>query len=134
MRATVYANPGFNGTNDRMTWEDIIAVHNSGIVEIGAHTMTHQKLPEVAVEIARAEIEDSKGVLEHLIDAPVVSFAYPFGARNSEIANMVYAAGFKSAVVSDRVCAQTSDDIFSIPRIRMGDTKNIEAFAQELHL
>ncbi len=132
LHATIYVNPGFNGKNDRMTWEDIMALGHSDLVEVAAHTMDHVNLTTVSLDEARSQIEDSKTVIEHLIDKPVVSFAYPFGGHNADLANMVQSLGFTSGVISEQIGEESSSTQFILPRLRIGDTNHIETFIKLL--
>jgi peptidoglycan/xylan/chitin deacetylase (PgdA/CDA1 family) len=65
-----------------MTWADVRALHRKGF-EIGAHTRTHVDLGKVAGDEAREEIFGSRADLERQLDAPAISFAYPFGRREN---------------------------------------------------
>ncbi len=47
--------------------------------EIGAHTLTHPALAELPPERARAEIFDSRKLLEDRFGVPVRHFCYPYG-------------------------------------------------------
>lgn len=132
LRATLYANPGFNGTNGRMNWDELKTVADSGIVEIAAHTMTHQKLTEILPDQARAEIDDSKKTLEYITGEAITSFAYPFGAQNKDIQKMAREAGFSSAVISEPRGKMQSSAMFILPRIRMGNENSITDFIKLL--
>jgi len=91
--------------------------------EIGAHTMNHQKLTEIPLAETRKEIFQSKSYLENLIGSSVVSFAYPYGAFNKTISNLVKEAGFyygltiKEALLRDKEIRW-----FELPRIGIDET------------
>lgn len=59
-------------------WEEIRTMHREGI-EFGAHTLTHPALPKLALEEQEREISESKKRIEQALNAPVTSFAYPYG-------------------------------------------------------
>lgn len=65
--------------------------------EIGAHTMSHPHLPALAPERARAEIFDSKRMLEDRFGREVRHFCYPYGDYNGPVRDLVEAAGYASA-------------------------------------
>ena len=54
-------------------------------IEIGAHSRTHARLTELPSEALATELEGSRRELEQLLDAPVASFAYPFGAVDERV-------------------------------------------------
>ena len=62
----------------------VVAWHRRGI-EVGAHSRTHARLPTLSSQDLMAELEGSKRDLERLLDAPVTTFAYPFGAVDERV-------------------------------------------------
>ena len=62
--------------NVKMTWEEIIALHNEGY-DIGSHTMSHDDLDSQSEKGIEYEVGGSKQCLfDHGINP--ISFAYPF--------------------------------------------------------
>ena len=125
-RAVAYIIPGFLNKLDFMyTWQIENIATMSSMVEIGAHTVHHSYLKGLPKEVAKYEIDESKKMLEDLIHAPVVSFAYPYGAFDAQAEELVSEAGFKTAVTTVpgiEVGAQNRFFIFRIrPGARMGD-------------
>jgi len=54
-------------------------LYDTGFVEIGSHTVYHQRLTTVDDATLDYELVESKEFLESLIGSEVVSFAYPYG-------------------------------------------------------
>jgi peptidoglycan/xylan/chitin deacetylase (PgdA/CDA1 family) len=80
-----------------MTWDEVRSLHRRGF-DIGAHTRTHIDLGAVTGALAREEIAGSRAKLEAELQAPIETFAYPYGRRgNITDANraLVKAAGFR---------------------------------------
>lgn len=104
--------------------EDVATLHRNGM-QIGAHTCTHPILTSIPDKAAADEIAQSKRVLEHLTNAPVVLFAYPNGRPDrdyhSRHAAMVRAAGFEAAVSTAPGAAAHRRDLFQIPRFKPWD-------------
>jgi peptidoglycan/xylan/chitin deacetylase (PgdA/CDA1 family) len=132
IKITVFANPGFDGMNGRMTHAMLRDLSQSGLVEIGAHTMTHENLIELADSEAWDQILNSKTKLQQIIGAPVVSFAYPFGAADARVENMVRRAGFVAAVVADDRFGRTYRDQLLLPRTMIGEQTGIQTFVRTL--
>jgi len=84
---------GFEGA-PLMNDDKILRLKESGF-EIGSHSMAHPYLTRLSKRNAWIEIKESKDVLEELINYPVTSFAYPFGASDPQIENMVREAGYQ---------------------------------------
>lgn len=59
--------------------QELMEMHDSGLVEIGAHTLSHPILSLESDERAKKEITESVRRLSELLGAPVRSFAYPNG-------------------------------------------------------
>ncbi len=72
---------------------EILELHRCGF-EIGSHSMVHPNLTRLHTRKAWEEVVRSKEILERLVHAPVISFAYPYGASNTDIENMVCRAGY----------------------------------------
>jgi peptidoglycan/xylan/chitin deacetylase (PgdA/CDA1 family) len=50
-----------------------------GLVEVGAHILTHSVLSTLPAATQRDEILESKACLEEIPGQPVTSFSYPYG-------------------------------------------------------
>jgi peptidoglycan/xylan/chitin deacetylase (PgdA/CDA1 family) len=98
--------------------------------EIGAHTLTHPRLPKVSDISAAHEINDSKSVLEDIIGRPITTFCYPGGAYTQTHVREVRDAGYtyartiqryKFAIGNNRLTAPTSIHAYrhwlDLPRI-----------------
>lgn len=104
------------GTCDVMTDDDLRYLHATGF-SIGSHTRTHAKLPELTVGNARDEIEGSKADLEDCLGSAVPDFAYPKGALNPRVRDLVTAAGYHRATTVLAKTVSPNDDPFLIPRV-----------------
>ncbi|HUK55477.1 MAG TPA: polysaccharide deacetylase family protein [Nitrospiria bacterium] len=62
---------------------------------IGAHSVTHSRLPALSQDEAEREIRESKLRLEEALSIPIGSFAYPYGACSPEHARMVRKVGYE---------------------------------------
>lgn len=84
---TVFVTVDSLGAKNRMNLSQITQLHSSGW-EIGSHTMNHLDLTKVNSTTLVHEIADSKSYFEeHGLE--VKSFAYPYGARNEAVSNIV---------------------------------------------
>jgi len=62
-----------------LTKEQVKEMHESGLIEIGSHGMTHSIISKLSDKEALWEIEQSKKLLEEIIAHSVTSYAYPNG-------------------------------------------------------
>lgn len=88
----------------------------AGGIDIGAHTHTHPRLPELDAAVAREEMTRSKGTLEEILDEPVELFSYPFGAHDPEV-RAIAADLFLAAIGNRPGRLHTGSDLFAIDRI-----------------
>lgn len=116
-KATIYLAPEI-ATIDKLTTAQITEMQDSGLIEFGAHSVTHINLLQTATDPAREEIVGSKQQVEALTGVKCRSFAYPFGRFSDETVELVKAAGFVSAVTTKKkIIANLKTQAFTIPRI-----------------
>lgn len=113
--ATLYVVAGrFGATND---WDgpngwDLLSA--AGVAEVDArgfevasHTLTHPHLPRCGPAELRAEVGDSRKVLQDLLGKDVTGFAYPFGDEDPRVVEAVERAGYVDGVRADTAPAST---------------------------
>lgn len=115
---------------DRLSWEEIKQMQDSGLISFGSHTLDHPFLTELSSEEElRRQIFDSKRILEERLAKPVYAFAYPAGRFNGKVKNLVKEAGYKLAVTTNPGKRFPNDDIFALKRIRISEnTRNLFIF------
>lgn len=116
----VAAAPGYPEAR-RLDPDGISRLQDGGLVEIGAHTMSHPFLPALSHSEQQAEIVGSKQVLEQLTGKPVTGFAYPFGAYSERTVELVRHAGFACACSTKPSAAWRYSDQFRLPRMAVED-------------
>jgi peptidoglycan/xylan/chitin deacetylase (PgdA/CDA1 family)/UDP-N-acetylglucosamine:LPS N-acetylglucosamine transferase len=67
-----------------MSREQLKEMSNSGLVEVGGHTLTHPKLSQLDEVQQRHEIKANKEELETLLGKSLTSLAYPYGDHNED--------------------------------------------------
>ena len=104
--------------------EHVRALRGAGM-EIGAHSVTHPILANVAVNQARREIVESGRRLAEILREPVRLFAYPNGKPGQdygpEHVQMVRDAGYSAAVSTAWGVATTGADVYQLPRFTPWD-------------
>lgn len=111
---------------------DLQQLSNSGLVEIGAHTVTHPNLTLLAPPDIEQEMREGKETIEEWIGRPVLDFSYPHGRTNDEIARTARRAGFRSATTTETAMLRTrAPDPFTLPRFCFGG--EIEDSRQLVH-
>lgn len=113
--------PVARATHRTLRSREIVALADGGLVEIGAHTVTHPPLDRLDVEAQRREIAASKSRLEEILGAGVVSFAYPHGRYGRATPGIVAEAGFRQACTVHHSAVWQGTDPFLVPRIVVGE-------------
>jgi len=126
--------PSVRSTHRTLSVDELISLAKGGLVDIGAHTVTHPVLSALPLAAQQAEIEGSKGRLEEILGCPVTNFAYPYGLRSDYSAETVTAveqAGFDCASSSYEDNVWRGSDRFQLPRRIVFDW-DAEQFARKL--
>lgn len=120
VKATVFVITGFINYQNYMTDKQLIEISQSGLIEIGAHTINHVDLGTITPTHADSEIVGSKDYLESKLGIKIESFSYPYGSFNNEIIQMVKNASYTSAVSDISGTTQSLNNLYSLSRIRVG--------------
>lgn len=103
-----------------MNTQEVLEMHKSGLVEVGAHTMVHPILKGESAERANSEIVDSVTRLSSILDSQVKSFAYPNGIEGVDYdcrdEQLVKAAGIDLAFSVNPGTITSEVNPLSIPR------------------
>ena len=127
------APPGVRPSDRTFSPEELIVVEDGGLVEIGAHSVTHPVLPALPPAAQRDEITQCKSRLEEILGHAILSFCYPHGAYTAETVALVRNAAFTSAcTVVSRPLGRDADP-FQLPRIHARDW-NGDEFGRELRM
>jgi peptidoglycan/xylan/chitin deacetylase (PgdA/CDA1 family) len=117
LRVTVYVTAGDLDRPGGLSTAQLRGLARRGDgVELGAHSVSHPYLDAVGIDAARAEVRDSKVILERQADRPVQTFAYPHGAYDGRVRQAVLDAGYRSAAAVKNAISHCHDDPWAIAR------------------
>ncbi len=108
-----------------MSEEEVLDLQARGYT-IGAHTLTHPDLTTLSRSRAKTEIEKSKQDLLDMGVSSVTTFAYPFGAYNDRVKQMVKDAGFIAGRSSDGGWNTRESDKYALRRLRIVNTTTLD--------
>lgn len=97
-------------------------------MEVGSHSLSHQRLRELPQEVARDEIAESRTELRKMLGVPIEHFAYPFGQFTADIVELARQAGYSSAMTLQPGVARASDDRLRLPRILVNGERGLWRF------
>jgi peptidoglycan/xylan/chitin deacetylase (PgdA/CDA1 family) len=125
---------GARATHRILSPQQVKDLATGGLVTVGAHTVTHPRLSAFPLDRQRQEIDRSKRHLEHVLDQPVTTFAYPYGSRldySGQTVAAVRETGFAAACSNFPAPITRRTDVFQLPRVIIRDS-NGDAFARQL--
>ncbi len=125
------AEPVSRSTYRSLTLTEVSALEQGGLIEIGAHTVTHPFLSTLPATSQREEIKQSKASLEELLGHQMKSFAYPHGNYTSQTTTLVREAGFTCACSTAADVVWRRSDCFQLPRFVVEDWDG-EEFARRI--
>jgi len=114
--------------------QEVLALTEGNLIDIGAHTVTHSSLAKIPANMQQDEIRHSKTHLEEILNHPVTSFAYPYGSKHdytAETISIVRECGFASACSTLSGIVELHSDQFQLPRMHVQDWDGDE-FSRQL--
>ncbi len=113
----------------KLTDDEVRELLESGLIEIGAHTLTHANLKNLDETESYREICSSKEQIEEKFQTVCQSFAYPFGLYKAKDEKIVAECGYTNAVTTKVGIADIlTCDPFKIPRVTVSGKDNFFAF------
>lgn len=121
-------------THRPLTLNELRELDRGGLIEIGAHTITHTMLSMQPVDVQKEEIIQSKESLEEILGHQVKGFSYPFGGRadfNRKTIEIVKEAGITTACANYGSTIIRNADPYCLPRALVRDW-DIEVFSSRM--
>lgn len=121
--ATVFIQTDGAGRKGYMTDDEVRKLIQNG-VSIGSHTVHHAFLPNVPTQTQRAEILDSKLILEKKFGVEVPMFSYPGGGFDASARQIAIESGYEGAVATHPGKDYPDKDPYALRRIRIARTSD----------
>ncbi|MGX1313809.1 peptidoglycan/xylan/chitin deacetylase (PgdA/CDA1 family) [Streptomyces calvus] len=99
-----------------MSLDRVAELERSGM-EIGSHTVTHAQLDTLTDRQLRAELHDSKAVLEDTLGHPVPHLAYPHGYNSPRVRATAARTGYETATAVRHALSSEQDERYRIARL-----------------
>jgi peptidoglycan/xylan/chitin deacetylase (PgdA/CDA1 family) len=106
------------------TWAELREMADSGLVEIGSHTVSHPILSTLTEQESWLELSVSRATLEHRLRRRISAFCFPNGKPGDYLpihVDQIKAAGYLSAVVTRPGLVTGHSNPFDLPRIGICD-------------
>ena len=115
-----------------MTSDQLRQLAAGGLVEIGAHSVSHPRLTQLPRDEQRAEIVQSRAECRRILGTDPSCFAFPNGDHDAASVELVREAGFAVGCTSRPDLAWASGEAHATPRISAPDCSG-EALWRLLH-
>jgi peptidoglycan/xylan/chitin deacetylase (PgdA/CDA1 family) len=113
-RATFFIVTDKVGQRGFFSWPQLRSMLSEGM-RIGSHSLSHPNLLKVRdANQLRDQIYRSKEILESQLNTKIDEFAYPYGAYDSTIAELVREAGYKAARACCHGPAKLQTDVYKL--------------------
>jgi peptidoglycan/xylan/chitin deacetylase (PgdA/CDA1 family) len=96
---------------------ELLTLARNGLVEIGAHSLTHPALNSLAPQEQIEEITASKLRLEDILQRPVTGFSYPQGRVDLQTIQFTRSAGYSFACGSVANAVTRRSENYRLPRV-----------------
>lgn len=115
------------GDPNYLTWAQVIEMHNAGM-DIQSHTRTHPDLRGLSEMQLLWQMLGSKEAIEARLPKEVRFFCYPAGRYDANAIRALQKFGYWAAVTTEYGATHTTDDLFTLKRIRIRATDSLETF------
>jgi len=106
-------------------WSTLAEMARDGI-EIGAHTRTHPRLPELEPGRGADEIAGAREVLSSRLGTEVRAFCYPYGRKTRDVVRIVEDSGFACACGVERGLNYSATPLHELRRVPVdGDASTL---------
>jgi peptidoglycan/xylan/chitin deacetylase (PgdA/CDA1 family) len=139
--ATIFVTTGFvggkvtydTGQKPALSWPEIRELVESGLIEIGSHTISHpDDLAELPLQDQRREIAESKKILEDNLGLEVRHFCSPKGRFSNLTAQILADSSYKLALTNRSGLVRKGMDVFSVPRLGSSNWDSLAVFESRL--
>jgi peptidoglycan/xylan/chitin deacetylase (PgdA/CDA1 family) len=115
-----------------LTWPQLRDLERDGFT-IGSHTVHHLPLPSLPAAQVLAELTQSRATLERHLGTAVAWFAYPDGAENASVVQLVRKAGYRLAFTTQTGFTQYAREPLLLHRDEIPRSDGLAGFAALLN-
>jgi peptidoglycan/xylan/chitin deacetylase (PgdA/CDA1 family) len=128
----LYIVGNYMGAENYMNADQILKMNKAGW-EVGSHSMDHPDLTKLAPDKLRFEVVESRTILEKKLGIPILTFAYPFGAKNESAIDYVKFAGYIGAMgASGYTPSQGMWNLYYLQRVEIKGSEDAKTFTRFL--
>ena len=104
-----------------MSEDELRKLSGNGLVEIGAHSLTHPALSALPPALQAHELGASKARLEDVLGTEICGCSYPQGQSSAGVQQLAREAGYDFACGSVASAVGSRSNLFHLPRVSVRD-------------
>nr|HPM03821.1 polysaccharide deacetylase family protein [Candidatus Cloacimonadota bacterium] len=119
-------------THKILNKDQLVQLSKSNFIEIGSHTLTHSKLSQLNYNEQFNEINESKKIIESIIQKKVNFISYPYGNHadfNEDSMIISQQSEYLAGISNIQGIITNNNNLYSLPRLLVRDW-NIKEFSQ----
>ncbi len=140
--ATAFVYPDFVAASDALNWNQMQEMVASGLVDIQPHSRTHTNLivrfagesEEQYIARLDTEILTPLTILRQQLQAPIISFAYPYGDANKYVVERLVQAHYRLGLTVNPGGNPFFAYPFMLHRNMIFGEDDLDAFKAKLHV
>lgn len=111
-----------------LSWREVQELAAAGI-QVGSHTCSHPRLPDLPLEEVRRELADAKTAILNHLHQEEVPLSYPYGLTSEAISQLAQSLGYCCGI-ADALGPNSADaNVFSLKRTIISSDDDLATFA-----
>jgi len=119
-------------TSLALNWDDVRVLKDSGLFEIGSHTVTHSDLNKISEEQLQRELKESRRIIFEKVGVTPEILAYPDGVFDERSIKTMKNLGYKAGFTVIRGGNPFFNNPFSLNRSMVYNREKIDYFIKLL--
>ncbi|NVN91255.1 MAG: polysaccharide deacetylase family protein [Desulfuromonadales bacterium] len=115
-----------------LNWDDVRVLRESGVFEIGSHSVSHGDLNKLSSEKLLKELKDSQRVIADQVGVTPNVLAYPFGIFNENTIAVMQKLGYRAGFTVIRGGNPFFNNPFSLNRSMVYNSDKLDYFIKLL--
>ncbi len=129
VKFSMYVIKDLVGTPGYCTEDELMEMKESGLVEIGSHTITHRKLASLTKDEIYNELSESKKYLKESLGIDTNVICYPSGSFNSSVVKIANELGYELGLAMDGgIYYSNKDSMMEMSRIFVTRSMSLGTF------
>ncbi len=118
---------------DFLSWAEVEEMHAAGM-KFEPHSYDHPDMRSRGFDFVVFQILAPKEAIEARTGEKCRFFAYPSGRYDQFVIDVLRSAHFWGGVLTEQGATHTSDDLFTLQRVRIQGSDDLDAFSRKLNL